>query len=330
VKIGVVGCGAVGSYYGAKLCRDGHETHFLLRSDYEQVKRRGIAVRSSEGDFNVRPRAARAPGDIGTCDLVLVAIKSIANTELAQLIPPLVGETTAVLSLQNGLGNEEIIASIVGADRVLGGLCFVCLNRVEPGVIHHIAHARITLGEFQRWPEPRTHDIASAIRHAGVPCKVAADLVRARWEKLVWNIPFNGLGVASRAGYDAVLTGRARQAAQGKCLTTNELLGDPLWHELVRELMQEVIHAANALGLGISPELVDRMIHLTRSMGAYKPSTVLDFEAGRAIELDSIFLEPLRRAQAAGVSLPRLSALCQILSSFGSGSFLEPARPSTG
>lgn len=314
MKIGVVGCGAVGSYYGAKLCRAGHETHFLLRSDYDQVKRRGVAVRSSEGDFKARPRVARSPDDVGPCDLVLVAIKSIANTELARLLPPLVGGTTAVLSLQNGLGNEEIISSIVGPDRVLGGLCFVCLNRVEPGVVHHIAHGRITLGEFQRWPEPRTHDIASAIRHAGVPCKVAANLMRARWEKLVWNIPFNGLGVASRAGYEAVLSGRVPEGAPAKCLTTNELLADPLWHELVRELMQEVIHAANAHGLGISPELVDRMIHLTGSMGAYKSSTVLDFEAGRAIELDSIFLEPLRRAQAASVSVPRLTTLCKILS----------------
>jgi 2-dehydropantoate 2-reductase len=212
------------------------------------------------------------------------------------------------------LGNEEIISSIVGPDRVLGGLCFVCLNRVEPGVVHHIAHGRITLGEFQRWPEPRTHDIASAIRHAGVPCKVAADLMRARWEKLVWNIPFNGLGVASRAGYEAVLSGRMPEGARAKCLTTNELLGDPHWHELVRELMQEVIHAANAQGLAISPDLADRMIHLTGSMGAYKASTVLDFEARRAIELDSIFLEPLRRAQAATVSVPRLTTLCKILS----------------
>lgn len=313
MKIGVVGCGAVGSYYGARLCRDGHETHFLLRSDFEQVKRRGVLIRSAEGDFSVRPRAAQRPEDIGPCDLVLIAIKNTANPQLSQLLPPLIDGQTAVVSLQNGLGNEEIIAAIAGAERVLGGLCFVCLNRTEPGVIEHIAHGQITLGEFQRWPEPRTHDIASAIRHAGVPCKVTPDLVQARWEKLVWNIPFNGLGVASCLGYDSVISGNFRENEKSKCLTTSELLADSRWHELVRALMNEVIHAANAQGLGISPELANRMIHLTQSMGPYKASTVLDFEAGRAIELDSIFLEPLRRAAAAQDSVPRLSGLCNIL-----------------
>jgi len=81
----------------------------------------------------------------------------------------------------------------------MGGLCFVCLNRVEPGVVHHLDHGRIVLGEFQRWPEPRTHDIASMIRHAGIPCEVTDNLARAHWEKLIWNVPFNGLGVASAA-----------------------------------------------------------------------------------------------------------------------------------
>jgi len=315
VKIGVVGCGAVGSYYGAKLCRDGHETHFLLRSDYEVVKRRGVAIRSDEGDFTIRPKAAASPEQIGPCDLVFVAIKSTANSELPRLLPPLLGERTVIVSLQNGLGSEEAIARIAGEERVLGGLCFVCLNRVEPGVIHHIAHGQITLGEFKRWPEPRTHDVASAIRHAGIPCKVTADLMRARWEKLVWNIPFNGLGVASSAGYEAVVSGVFQKAFFGKCLTTDDLLADRRWYQLVRELMSEVIVAANAQGLTLEFEVADKMIELTQTMRAYKASTVLDFEAGRSIELQSIFLEPLRLAEAANVPVPRLRALCNILTS---------------
>ncbi len=188
VKIGILGCGAVGSYYGAKLCRDGHETHFLLRSDYELVKRRGVTIWSDEGGFIVRPKSSTSAEQIGVCDLVFVAIKNTANSQLPYLLPSLVGEKTAVVSLQNGLGSEEAIARIVGEEHVLGGLCFVCLNRIEPGVIHHIAHGQITLGEFMRWPEPRTHDVASAIRHAGISCRVTSDLMRARWEKLVWNI----------------------------------------------------------------------------------------------------------------------------------------------
>src|SRR5258706_10560342 len=110
MKIGVVGPGAVGSYYGAKLWRDGHEAHFLLRSDYEAVRRRGVKIKSVEGDFHANPRAARAPEEIGICDLVMIALKTTANDLFPQLLPPLVGGNTVVLTLQNGLGSEEELA----------------------------------------------------------------------------------------------------------------------------------------------------------------------------------------------------------------------------
>ncbi|HWN93654.1 MAG TPA: 2-dehydropantoate 2-reductase N-terminal domain-containing protein, partial [Methylomirabilota bacterium] len=170
MKIGVVGCGALGSYYGAKLCRDGHAVHFLLRSDYDVVRRRGVFIRSLEGNFHVNPKCARTPGEIGVCDVVLIGLKTTANEQFPKLLPPLLGKNTAVLTLQNGLGNEDQLAALFPPAQILGGLCFVCLNRIEPGVIQHIDHGRIVLGEFAGWPEPRTHDIASAIRHSGVPC----------------------------------------------------------------------------------------------------------------------------------------------------------------
>jgi 2-dehydropantoate 2-reductase len=202
------------------------------------------------------------------------------------------------------------------AGQILGGLCFVCLNRTAPGVVRHLDHGTIVLGEYQRWPEPRTHDLASAIRHAGVTCKVTDNLARAHWEKLVWNIPFNGLGVASSAGYEA-LTGsqasRITHQERGPCLTTDQLLDGSRWETIVRELMLEVIATANALGLGVEEPLADKQIERTRTMGAYKASTLLDFELGRPLELQSLFLEPLRQAQQAGMATPRLAALCRVL-----------------
>src|SRR6266540_1599689 len=265
MKIGVVGCGALGSYYGAKLCRDGQDVHFLLRSDYEAVRRKGILVCSPEGDFHARPKSAHAAEQIGICDLVLIGLKTIANDQFPALIPPLVGQRTVVMTLQNGLGNEAQLAALFGAEKVLGGLCFVCLKRGEPGLIQHLAHGAIVMGEYQRWPEPRTHDLASMFRHAGVPCKVTDNLERTHWEKLV------------------------------------------------RELMMEVIAAANALGLKIAEAIADQQIALTRTMGAYKTSTSIDFEQRRPLELESIFLEPMRQAQKAGVATPQLRALCRVL-----------------
>jgi 2-dehydropantoate 2-reductase len=320
MKIAVVGCGAVGSFYGAKLARAGEEVHFLLRSDYDPVRRKGVLVRSPQGDFRVQPKCARYPTEIGACDLVIIGLKTTANDQFATLLPPLVRLETALLTLQNGLGNEEQLALLAGADQIMGGLCFVCLNRLEPGVIQHIDHGQVILGEFQRWPEPRTHDIAGRLRTAGIPCTVTDNLARAHWEKLTWNIPFNGLGVASAAGFEAVRSGEVPEgAALQPCLTTDRLLGDERWSRLLKELMLEVIAAARALSFDLPDALADKQVERTRTMGAYKASTLIDFERQQPLELRSLFLEPLRQARAAQVEVPRLSSLCRVLEQLNPG-----------
>jgi 2-dehydropantoate 2-reductase len=320
MKIAVVGCGALGSYYGAKLCQAGYQVHFLLRSDYEMVRRDGVWIESAEGNFHVRPECARDPSEIGPCDLVLIGLKTTANHVLPQLLPALAGADTAFLTLQNGLGNEAAVAAVVGAGRTLGGLCFVCLNRVAPGRIRHMAHGVVKMGEYGRPPQPRTREIAGAFVAAGIQCVVETNLEQAHWEKLVWNIPFNGLGVAGAAGLEAVRQGRFPPGdALGKCLTTEDLLSDPAWEELVRQLMMETIAAAQSLGLDLPDSTADRQIARTRQMGAYKASTLLDFEAGRELELETLFLEPWRQAVAAGIPCPRLGALCGVLRQLAGG-----------
>ena len=310
----------MGSYYGAKLAHAGHEVHFLLRSDYEAVRRNGVAIQSPQGDFKVRPRCARAPEEIGPSQCVLIGLKTTANHLFPALLPPLVNASSAIVTLQNGLGNEDEIERLLPNEQILGGLCFVCLNRIAPGVIRHMDHGQVVLGEFRRWPEPRTHDIASAFRDAGVSCKVTDNLERAHWEKLVWNIPFNGLGVASAAGLDALLSGipasqsaRRTEEALLPCLTTDTLLQDERWEGLVRELMGEVIAAAAGQGFRIESSFAEKLIGRTRTMGAYKASTILDFEKGLPLEMETLFLEPLRRAQKAGVKVPRMEALASVL-----------------
>jgi 2-dehydropantoate 2-reductase len=316
MKIAVVGCGAVGSYYGAKLCRAGLDVHFLLRSDYDAVRRQGVCIRSPEGNFNARPGCAKTPEEIGESDLILIGLKTTANNQFPKLLPPLVGSETAIVTLQNGLGNVEQLARLFPAGQILNGLCFVCLNRIEPGVIHHMEYGKIVLGEFQRRTEDRAQDIASLFRDAGIDCKVTGNLARAHWEKLVWNIPFNGLGVAAAAGYEAFCTRHSTldpRHALGPCLPTDRLLADARWEKLLRELMAEVIAAAGALGFVIPGSFAENQIEHTRTMGAYKASTLIDFERGQPLELESLFLEPLRRAKKAGVAVPRLDALCRVL-----------------
>ena len=312
MKIGVIGAGAVGGFYGGKLCRTGEDVHFLLRGDYAAVKANGLRIESAEGSFTVHPHAYDTPGAIGPCDLVLVALKTTANPRYAELITPLVAEHTAILCLQNGLGNTEKLAELFGAKKILGGLCFVCLNRNAPGVIQHLAFGKIIMGEHARPPAERTHALASTFKQAGVPCSVAENLEQGLWEKLVWNVPFNGLGVAATAGLSA-LEGGPIPDPLGSVWPTDQLLAHSGWENEVRILMDEIIAAANAKSLDLAPALADAMIKRTRAMGEYRASTLIDFENGQPLELKSMFREPLRQAQVTGIPVPRLVALVRVL-----------------
>lgn len=320
MKVAVIGCGALGSYYGAMLARAGQDTHFLLRADYDFVRRHGVQILSPRGDFQVHPHCARTPEEIGPADLVLIGLKTTANDLFAKLLPPVVGLHTAVLTLQNGLGNEEALARLFPAEQILGGLCYVCLNRMEPGVIRHSAHGEILIGEFCGRSGPRKHDIASVLRHAGVMCEVIDNLERARWEKLVWNVPFNGLGVAAAAGVEAMLDPQSPVTRVQPVMTTDQLLADPRWFALVRAVMLEIIAAANAKGLVIESAYAQANIDRTLKLGAYRASTLVDFERGQPLELKSLFLEPLRQAKAAGIATPQLARLSEVLKVLNHGS----------
>jgi len=314
MKIAVGGCGALGSFYGARLLRGGSDVRFLLRSDYDVVSRKGLRIRSYEGDFHCRPKCYRDPAEIGRADLVIIGLKATANQQFESLLNPLVGPDTAVLTLQNGLGNTDTLASLFAPGQILGGLCFVCLNRIEPGVVDHIAHGRITMGEYQSWPIPRTHDIALLFKHAGIPCQVLTSLEEGQWEKLVWNIPFNGLGVAGAMGIGC-MTGDSQPPDHFERvpMTTKDLLDSEEWSALVKELMMEIIGIARAHGHSIKDSLADKMMRNTREMGAYKASTTLDFEKSIPMELEAIFLEPLRRAREIQFPCPILERLCKVL-----------------
>lgn len=295
-RIAVVGAGAIGLYYGGKLAHFGRDVHFLLRRDYEAVRKRGLRLRARNENLHVaKVQAHRRTEEIGACDLVLVAVKTTSNPELPRLIAPLLGEKTGILTLQNGLGNEEFLAEQFGPERILGGLCFICLTRTEPGVVERSDSGRLTIGEFGGHPQPRTHDIAWEFKRCGVVCSVTADLALERWRKLVWNIPFNGLAVVA-GGIDTA-----------KILANDDLR----LHAL--ELMDETIAIANACGHKLPSALALEQIKKTKTMGDFKPSTLIDYLEGRPLEIEPIWGEPLRRGKAAGLALPRLEALYQRL-----------------
>ena len=297
LKIGIVGAGAVGTYYGAKLVHGGSDVHFLMRGDLTEVRRNGIFVKGEDENFRVEKiQAYSSTSEIGPCDLVIVAVKATSNTEIVDLIPPLLDEKTMVLTLQNGLGNEEFLAKQFGADRVLGGLCFIAVDRHSKTQVERYAYGDVILGEFGRSAQQRTHEVAAEFSRAKIKCRVTDDLALERWRKLIWNIPFNGLSIVA-GGID-----------------TAEILGDENFRQLTLDLMEEIIMAANNCGFALKRDAWRKHIERTEKLArGYKPSTLQDWEAGKPLEVEAIWGEPLRRGLAAGAAMPRTEMLYVLL-----------------
>jgi 2-dehydropantoate 2-reductase len=301
--IAIIGSGALGSYYGGRLAEHGHDVHFLLRSDYEAVVRKGLTVRSCHGDFVLPPGTLHVYNTsqrMPRVDLVIVAIKATANDQYEALIRPLVKDNTQILTLQNGLGNEDRLAELFGAERILGGLAFVCVNRIAPGIIHHLDYGLIRVGEFVEGKTASAERIVSLFTQSGIECNLLKSLRYGRWEKLVWNVPFNGLG--------AVLD-----------MATDQLLGHPSGEKLVRRIMAEVLAAAAALGIQLPAGAIEQRIGLTRTMGSYRSSMQIDRTLGRPMEVEAILGEPVRAAERAGIKVPHMATLYHLAALVNSG-----------
>ncbi len=299
MKTVVVGAGALGLYMGAKLQRAGNDLRFLLRSDYDVLMEKGLRVNSIRGDFHLDGiRGYRSPEEIGPVELVLVCLKTTANHRFADLIPPLLDENTVILTLQNGLGNEEQIVRAAGSRRVVGGVAYTGVNRDAPGSVDHVAAGHIKIGADAGIGRAHCEKIAAMFTQADIPCEVTPELEKIRWEKLAWNIPFNGL---------CALTGR----------TTEELMSCPALAAEIREIIMEVIAGGNSRNLSemIPASLTDKMIAFTQNIGPYRPSMLLDRSRGNPMELEALFLVPLAQAAAGGVSMPRTAMLYALLKS---------------
>ena len=290
----IVGSGAIGIYYGARLAAAGEDVRFLVRSDAGTVRGHGMHLESIDGDLHVATvHSAESPAEIGPVDLVVVAWKTTANRHLEATLRPLMHEHTQVLTLQNGLGSCEAIARIAGPRNVLGGLCFVCLNRIAPGRVRHTAGGKVAIGEWRPDDRRRAATLAQRWKAADIRASATGDLEHAQWEKLVWNIPFNGLAIAEGG------------------ITTDVLLANPRTCGEIRDIMHEVVAAARALGHPLDDAIVEQNIERTLPMGPYRPSSMIDYLDGREVELDAIWAEPIRRSTAVGAPMPATADLLE-------------------
>lgn len=298
MKVAVYGAGGVGGYFGGRLAQAGAEVHLVARGAHlEALRRSGLEVRSLFGDFRVEVPATDEPSEIGPCDYVLFCVKSYDTEEAAGRLDPLLHERTAVLSLQNGVGNEEILAERVGEERVMGGVVYLLSTIAEPGVIEHAGGpARVVFGELDGRSSERALRLLEAWERAeGVEPELSADVRGSLWEKLVFICAFSGVTAAAR-------------------LPVGVLREVPESWELLTDLMDEVLAVAAAEGIALPRETRDRHLEFARCLEPDVGSSLLhDLTHGNRMELEALQGEVIRRAERHGVPVPATRAVYALL-----------------
>ena len=295
-RIGVVGPGAIGGFYGGMLAQSGEDVHFLFRSTFDDILRGGLTlVHHRDGGRSAKVENLHAydsASSLGPCDWIIVAVKATANSALEDMIRPMIGPSTRLLTLQNGMGNVENLHRLFGEDRqVMAGLCFTCINRTSPCVIESLLPGYVQFGQLGGRLSRDAETMVQAFETSGIKVRRADSLDDALWRKLCWNVPFNGLAIAAGG------------------ITTDLILADSKLKKRAHDLMLEVQQAAYAHGVEIEDSFLNRQFELTEPMGPYRPSSLIDFLDGKPVEVDAIWGEPLGRGLAKKVPMPETEKL---------------------
>lgn len=285
MRYGVIGTGAIGGYYGAKLAQGGQDVHFLFHSDYDYVREHGLRVNSGDGGFHLdHVNAYQDVRQMPKCDVVIVALKTVHEQMLREMLPPLLTDDTVVLLIQNGMGMEQDVEQMVPGVKLAAGLAFICCSKTHPGVIDHLDLSGLNVGNYNAPQETIDRMIAEMVS-ADIDAR-NVDYLEARWRKLLWNMPFNGLSVALHTDTDALVRNDATR-------------------RLLRAMTQEVIEAAHAVGVkGLTDRDADAMIEMTTKMRPYKPSMRLDWDYHRPMEVYYLYTRPIEEARRAGQDMP--------------------------
>lgn len=297
VKVAVYGVGGVGGYFGGRLALGGSDVHLIARGPHLSALRdRGLRVSSVLGDFETSLRATDNPGDIGPCDYVLFCVKSFDTESAATHLQPLLGEDTAVISLQNGVENEDKLAAQIGSQHVLGGAAFIFSSISEPGVISHTGGpARIVLGEMDGSRSERAVSLWELCQRAGIVAELSEDIRSVLWEKLVF--------ISAQAG----MTGAVQ-------LPIGEIRGVPESWVMFRSILQEVAAVAKAEGVNLRNDAVERALAFALELEPGSFSSLHDDKTrGKRMELEALHGTVVRLAHQHGVEVPMCEAVYAIL-----------------
>lgn len=287
MRIGVMGTGAVGGYFGAKLTAAGNDVVFITRPRHlPALRRNGLRIESSTGDVYVRSALfTDSPADAGMVDLVLFCVKSYDTTEAAAALAPMITERTAILSLQNGIDNPGKIAGLWGTERTLAGVVYIGAEVSAPGVIQHSSGGKIVLGPISDHAAETAQSVEQTLARAAIPCAISSAIEQVQWAKLLWNAPFCAISCLTRS--------TVREIVESEALTN-----------LIRDCMKEVRAAARTRGIDLKTELFDQTLAFSEGLGDFKPSMLQDLEAGKPLEYDALNGFVLRLLEQAGEQAP--------------------------
>lgn len=296
MKVAVVGAGAVGGYFGGLLAKSGADVTFIARGErLEALRAKGLTVKSWKGDFSVRVSATDDSAAVGPVDLILFCVKSYDTDSAIRQALPMIEKHTSVLSLQNGIDNEEKIASLIGQEKVLAGVAYIGASAPEPGVVLHQESGKIVFGELDGGLSERVIRLNAFFDRYGLPAEVSPNIKIVLWTKLAWNAPFNAI---------------------------NTLVGGPVkvilenshTRELARLVTAEVVTVANASGVGLTFEDVwERNVKFSQHYGV-TTSMLQDYEAGKPLEHEALNGVIIEKATALGLPTPYNFALYALLS----------------
>jgi 2-dehydropantoate 2-reductase len=288
MKVGVVGAGGVGGYYGGRLALAGAEVGLIARGAHlAAIRERGLGIRADDGDFTVRVAASEDPAEIGLCDAVLFCVKSYDTDQAAALLGPLLKPETGVVSLQNGVDNEEKIAARIGPEHVLGGVSFILAHIAEPGVVEQVGSVRrVIFGELDGSRSERVTRLLTEFRRAEIDSDLADDIRVVLWDKFAYLCALAGLTAVTR-------------------LPIDELLAVPETRKLFREIVREVSLVARAEGVELADDIVEQKTAFAETLGPSSFSSLHhDLVTGHRLELDALHGELTRRAARRGVLVP--------------------------
>lgn len=297
MKIAIYGAGGVGGYFGGRLAQTGADVHLIARGEHlEVLRQRGLRVDSVFGDFQVDVPATDDPADIGPCDYVLFCVKAYDTDEAARDLHPLVHEETAVISLQNGVDNEEKLGREIGEEHVLGGLTYVLSYIAEPGTIEHNGGpTTVTFGELDGSRSDRAERFLEACEQAGIDATLSEDVLSDSWQKFAAICAYSGLTAATR-------------------LPIGEIRSTPETWKMYRRIIEEVSAVGKAEGIDLPEDLADYVLEAVEGLHPDASSSLYhDLIHDNPMELETLHGEVVRRASEHGIDVSMNEAIYAFL-----------------